>query len=97
MRILAGIAFILLLSALPAQAQSAAVYRCADGTIVPVDFYKDTRAAQVKIDGKSLRLPQKLFSLTGARYAAQGVSLRISKDRIDLKRKGARYISCIPQ
>jgi membrane-bound inhibitor of C-type lysozyme len=96
MRALAGFALVLF-AALPAQAQNATLYRCADGTVVPVDFYKDTRSVQVQIDGKALKLPQKLFSLVGTRYAAQGVSLRISKDRIDLRRKGARYISCIPQ
>jgi hypothetical protein len=86
-----------LFAALPAQAQNAEVYRCADGTIVPVDFHKESRSVQVQVDGKALKLPQRLFSLVGTRYAAQGVSLRISKNRIDLKRKGARYMSCIPQ
>jgi hypothetical protein len=88
---------LLLLAALSAQAQDAALYRCADGTIIPVDFHKDTRSVQVQIDGKAVKMPQKLFSLVGTRYAAQGVSLRISKDRFELKRKGTRYISCIPQ
>jgi membrane-bound inhibitor of C-type lysozyme len=96
MRLLLTLAFGAL-AAMPAQAQTFANYRCDDGTTIPVEFFDAPRSASVQIDGKAMILPRKLFSTSGARYAGHGVSLRISRDRIALKRRGARYISCTMQ
>jgi len=81
-----------LLAASGASAQTFANYRCADGTVMPVVFQGDR--ANVQIDGKALRLPRKLFSLSGSRYAAGGVTLWVSRKSITLKRKGEKRVAC---
>ncbi len=93
MRAALGIVLALLLAA-PASAQTSATYRCADGTVIPVEFYNVPRSASAQIDGKSVILPRKLLSVQGARYAKAGITLRISRDKIALKRKGQRWMTC---
>lgn len=93
MRAALGIVLTLLLAA-PASAQSSATYRCADGTVIPVEFHNAPRAVSVQVDGKSLLLPRKLFSVQGARYAKDGISLRVGRNIFGMKRKGHRWMTC---
>jgi membrane-bound inhibitor of C-type lysozyme len=79
----------------PALAQDFASYRCADGTVMPVVFYRNV--ANVQLDGKALRLPRRPLSVSGARYAGQGVTLRISGKSISLKRKGEPRVACVAE
>ncbi|HVY00493.1 MAG TPA: MliC family protein [Pseudorhodoplanes sp.] len=78
-----------------ALAQDFVSYRCADGTVMPVVFYRDV--ANVQLDGKALRLPRRPLSVSGARYAGQGVTLRISGKSISLKRKGEPRVACVAE
>ena len=59
--------------ALPALAQqiSYASYTCNNGVKFPVAFGPDY--ASVQIDGKSMELPHRRLSVSGTRYAADGV------------------------
>lgn len=96
MRVALALAAVLFAAA-PASAQNFATYRCADGTVIPVEFFDAPRSASVQIDGKSIILSRKLFSVSGARYAKGGTNLRIARDKITLKRKGQRYVTCTAQ
>ncbi len=78
-----------------AQAQTFATYHCADGTDLPVVFYSDTRAVSLQLDGKAIHLPQRV-SLTGARYAKGGITLRFTREQIMLGRKGGAQTVCTP-
>jgi membrane-bound inhibitor of C-type lysozyme len=83
------------LAAGPVRAQTFTTYRCADGTVMPVVFHQNV--ANVQLDGKALRLPRRLLSTSGARFAAAGVTLRISRNRVSLKRPGGRAVACAAQ
>jgi membrane-bound inhibitor of C-type lysozyme len=65
--------------ALPASAQTFQNYRCADGTRFIVGFYKYDTRAFVQVDGGSVILPRRFFSLSGSRYSGSGVALNITK------------------
>ena len=66
-----GLAFVVA----PARAQTFYHYQCADGAHFEVGFYPDTKAAFLQFDGRSLQLPKR-FSLTGQRFAKDGVTFR---------------------
>lgn len=53
-------------------------YRCADGSQFTVGFFQYDKRAHLQLDGKALTLPKRV-ALTGSRYQAKGVTLRISK------------------
>ena len=63
----------------PASAQTFQNYRCADGTRFIVGFYKYDTRAFVQVDGGSVILPRRFFSLSGSRYSGSGVALNITK------------------
>lgn len=69
-----GAALLLMLSALPARAQTFVSYSCADGTMISAAFFKGDRNMRMQLDGKALSLPQRLAA-SGARYAKSGVVL----------------------
>ncbi len=92
-----GTVTVVLLAASPAHAQTFATFACADGTVIPVQFFDLPRSASVQIDGKALILPQRLFSMSGARYSKAGITLHISRKSITLKRKGQRAVPCVAQ
>ncbi len=96
MRAAAGF-MLLLLTTSTASAQTFANYRCADGSVIAAEFFETPRSVSLQIDGKSIILPRKLFSVSGARYAKAGINLRFSRNEIGLKRKGHRYIACTAQ
>ena len=53
-------------------------YRCADGSQFMVGFFQYDKRAHLQLDGKALTLPKRV-ALTGSRYQAKGVTLRITK------------------
>jgi len=50
-----------------AQAQTYYRYECEDGASFEVAFYRETKAAYLQIDGKSIMLPKR-FSLISQRF-----------------------------
>jgi membrane-bound inhibitor of C-type lysozyme len=53
-------------------------YGCADGTQFIVGFFQYDSRAHLQLDGKALTLPKRV-ALSGSRYQAKGVTLRITK------------------
>ena len=66
------------LSARPAGAQTFQSYHCADGTQFLVGFYEYDKRAFMQIDGRAVLLAKRL-TLSGARYSAAGIVLKIGK------------------
>ena len=78
-----------------AQGDKTFVYSCDGG--LQVAAYFDQKAAYLQLDGKSLKLPQRL-SGSGARYAKSGVSFWIKGDTAMLKRtRTGPTINCATQ
>jgi hypothetical protein len=74
--------------AAPAQAQTYAHYECADGANFEAAFYPETKFAFLQIDGKSLKLPKRLWP-TGQRFSRNGVVLSLkSGGNATIKRFG---------
>lgn len=85
------------LSFVPAFAQNSKtyVYDCDGG--LQVAAYFDQKAAYLQLDGKSLKLPQRL-SGSGARYAKSGVTFWIKgKDAMLTRTRGGKTINCATQ
>lgn len=53
-------------------------YGCADGTQFMVGFFQYDSRAHLQLDGKALTLPKRV-ALSGSRYQAKGVTLRITR------------------
>ena len=79
----------------PAQAQTFHRYACEGGAHFELAFVKDSKAAFVQLDGKSLQLPR-FVSITGTRYRKGGVTIWIRGERATLRRAGKR-VECKPQ
>jgi len=79
--------------AVPAAADNFALYQCADGSQFALAFYEADTRAHIQLNGKSLSLPKRL-SLSGARYSAGGVTLRIDKDTTTLKHPREPVTTC---
>ncbi len=77
----------------PAAAESIALYQCADGSQFALAFYEADTHAHIQLNGKALSLPKRL-SLSGARYSAGGVTLRIDKDLTTLKHPREPVTTC---
>jgi putative lipoprotein len=76
-----------------AQAAKTFVYDCDGG--LQVAAYFDRKAAYLQLDGKSLRLPQRL-SGSGARYAKSGVSFWIKGNTAMLRRtRTGPTVNCV--
>jgi membrane-bound inhibitor of C-type lysozyme len=81
---------------LPASAQTTTfrTYHCADGTEFIVGFYPYDSQAYVQIDGGAVVLPKRL-AVSGTRYAAAGVTLKVSKlGRTTVKRAKRQETAC---
>lgn len=61
-----------------ADAQTFQTYRCADGTQFIVGFYDADKRAFLQIDGEPVTLAKRL-TVSGTRYSAAGITLRIPK------------------
>jgi Membrane-bound lysozyme-inhibitor of c-type lysozyme len=77
----------------PAFAQTFHTYRCYDGSEFVLAFFEGDKRAHLQLDGKAVTLPKRI-SLSGPRYAKGGISLRITKTGITLKR-GKQSTECI--
>jgi membrane-bound inhibitor of C-type lysozyme len=77
----------------PAAADNIAVYQCADGSQFALAFYEADTTARIQLNGKAVALPKRL-SLSGTRYAANGITLRIGKDGTTLKHPGLPQTTC---
>jgi len=91
-RVIAGIAGSVLLAG-AAAADNISLYQCADGLQFALAFYEADTHAHIQLNGKSLALPKRL-ALSGSRYAASGVTLRIDKDATTLKRPREPATTC---
>jgi membrane-bound inhibitor of C-type lysozyme len=72
-----------------AAAQTFLTFHCGDGTEFVAALYQGSRA-YVQLDGKSMNLPRRI-SLSGARYSAGDITLRIKGNSATLTRGG--YLS----
>jgi membrane-bound inhibitor of C-type lysozyme len=72
-------------------------YRCADGSQFMVGFFEYDKRAHLQLDGKALTLPKRV-ALTGSRYQAKGVTLRITKAGVvTLKHARRKTTTCEQQ
>jgi membrane-bound inhibitor of C-type lysozyme len=69
----------LTMGAVPARAQTFQNYGCADGSNFIVAFYPHDKRAHIQLDGRAVTLSRRP-TLSGARYSATGVTLRMTKD-----------------
>jgi membrane-bound inhibitor of C-type lysozyme len=81
-------------SSLPASAQTFQNYRCADGTRFVAGFYQYDTRAFLQVDGASVILARRFFSLSGSRYSGSGVTLNITKSGARLKHAGGLATEC---
>ena len=91
--IAAGIIGSVVLAAPAAAVGDITLYQCADGAQFALAFYDADTHAYIQINGKSVALPKRL-SLSGARYSASGITLRINKDVTTLKRPREALTTC---
>jgi membrane-bound inhibitor of C-type lysozyme len=69
-------------------------YRCADGAQFIVGFFQYDSRAHLQLDGKALTLPKRA-ALSGSRYQAKGVTLRITRAGVTtLKHARRRTTTC---
>jgi hypothetical protein len=74
-------------------AQTFRKYNCYDGSQFILAFFEGDKRAHLQLDGKAITLPKRI-ALSGSRYAKGGISLRITKTVITLKR-GKQSTECI--
>jgi membrane-bound inhibitor of C-type lysozyme len=79
---------------LPASAQTFQNYRCADGTRFVAGFYQYGTRAFVQVDGGSVILARRFFSLSGSRYSGGGVTLNITRSGARLKHAAGSATTC---
>jgi membrane-bound inhibitor of C-type lysozyme len=72
-----------------AAAQTLLTFHCGDGTEFVAALYPSTRA-YVQLDGKAMTLSRRI-SLSGTRYSAGDITLRIKENSATLTR--GRYLS----
>lgn len=72
-------------------------YRCADGSQFMVGFFQYDKRAHLQLDGKAVTLPRRV-ALTGSRYQAKGVTLRITRAGVvTLKHARRKTTTCEQQ
>jgi membrane-bound inhibitor of C-type lysozyme len=76
-----------------AQAQTYYHYECTDGASFELAFYPETKAAFLQLDGKSLQLPKR-FSLTGQRFARNGVTFSMKNSGVATVRRAGKTSQC---
>lgn len=84
-----------MVDARPVAAQTFQNYHCADGTNFIVGFYDYDKRAFVQIDGTSLPL-KKRVTLSGARYAGAGITLKIGKAGTTVQHLKRPVTACEP-
>ena len=76
-----------------ADAQTFQSYRCTDGSRFIVGFYQYDSRAYLQVDGGALTLSRRP-TLSGARYSAGGVTLKITKSGITLQHAHRPTTAC---
>lgn len=71
-------------------------YRCADGSQFTAGFFQYDSRAHLQLDGKAVTLPKRV-ALTGTRYQAKGVTLRITKAGVTTLKHGKRPATACEQ
>ena len=71
-------------------------YRCADGAQVIVGFFQYDSRAHLQLDGKALTLPKRV-ALSGSRYQANGVTLRITRAGVITLKHAKRPVTTCEQ
>jgi membrane-bound inhibitor of C-type lysozyme len=71
-------------------------YRCADGAQFIVGFFQYDSRAHLQLDGKALTLPKRV-ALSGSRYQAKGVTLRITKAGVATLKHAKRPVTTCEQ
>ena len=71
-------------------------YRCADGAQFVVGFFRYDSRAHLQLDGKALTLPRRV-ALSGSRYQAKGVTLRITRTGIMTLKHARRPVTTCEQ
>jgi len=64
-------------------------YRCADGSQFTAGFFQYDKRAHLQLDGKAVTLTKRV-ALTGSRYQAKGVTLRITRAGVTTLKHGKR-------
>ena len=77
----------------PAFAQPFQNYRCADGSQFIVGFFRSDKRAHLQIDGKAVTLAKRV-ALSGSRYSGGGVTLKITRAGITVKRGKQPATAC---
>jgi membrane-bound inhibitor of C-type lysozyme len=71
-------------------------YRCADGAQFVAGFFQYDSRAHLQLDGKALTLPKRV-ALSGSRYQAKGVTLKITKGGVTTLKHGKRPVTTCEQ
>ena len=69
---------------------------CADGAQFIVGFFQYDSRAHLQLDGKALTLPKRV-ALSGSRYQAKGVTLRITKAGVTTLKHAKRPVTTCEQ
>jgi hypothetical protein len=83
------------LASTPASAQTFQNYDCADGTHFIAAFYRYDTRAHLQIDGRAVTLAKR-FAVSGARYSGEGVTLKITRERVTVRRPYRPTTACEP-
>ena len=79
----------------PASAQTFQNYHCADGTRFIAAFYQYDTRAHLQIDGRAVTLAKR-FAMSGARYSGEGVTLKIAREGVTVRRTYRPTTACEP-
>ena len=71
-------------------------YRCADGTQFIAGFFRYDSRAHLQLDGKAVTL-KKGVALSGARYSARGITLKITKAGLATLKHAKRPVTACEQ
>jgi membrane-bound inhibitor of C-type lysozyme len=71
-------------------------YGCADGTQFMVGFFQYDSRAHLQLAGKALTLPKRV-ALSGSRYQAKGVTLRMTKAGVTTLKRARRAATTCEQ
>ncbi len=83
------------MGSLPAAAQTFQNYHCADGTRFIAAFYQYDTRAHLQIDGGAVTLAKR-FAISGARYSGEGVTLKITREGVTVRRPYRPTTACEP-
>ena len=71
-------------------------YSCADGSQFLAGFFQYDPRAHLQLDGKAVTLTKRV-ALSGSRYSAKGVTLKITKTGVATLKHGKRPVTTCEQ